>query len=229
MPNTLFRSMCVVAPVVCLLSGAAQASTNVSPNNPGDAVEFSPGINQTLDFILGNTISLVPPSNLINGTNMYYFSLTKDALFSASISITGNPVTQTFNKLFGGQFTLTLCNNNGTGASNTCVFHGPPQNAQNPGYINLEVDDLTNPPGLPQTGSLAQIDLAANQPGWLYEICVDGVIHGNSNTPNTVYSAPWTLTGAPEPSTWAMMALGFAGLGFMGMRSRKASASAARV
>jgi hypothetical protein len=34
--------------------------------------------------------------------------------------------------------------------------------------------------------------------------------------------------GAPEPSTWAMMALGFAGLGFMGWRgSRKTAARAA--
>jgi choice-of-anchor A domain-containing protein len=33
-----------------------------------------------------------------------------------------------------------------------------------------------------------------------------------------------TLPGAvPEPSTWAMMAIGFAGLGFLGLRSRKAA------
>jgi hypothetical protein len=35
-------------------------------------------------------------------------------------------------------------------------------------------------------------------------------------------------TAVPEPSTWAMMLLGFAGLGFAGYRrSRKASAIAA--
>jgi hypothetical protein len=37
-----------------------------------------------------------------------------------------------------------------------------------------------------------------------------------------------TPSGAPEPSTWAMMFLGFAGLGLMGWRgSRKAAAQAA--
>ncbi len=33
--------------------------------------------------------------------------------------------------------------------------------------------------------------------------------------------------GVPEPSTWAMMLLGFAGLGFAGYRSRKSVAPAA--
>jgi PEP-CTERM motif len=30
-------------------------------------------------------------------------------------------------------------------------------------------------------------------------------------------------SAVPEPSTWAMMAIGFAGLGFLGFRSRKAA------
>jgi hypothetical protein len=34
-------------------------------------------------------------------------------------------------------------------------------------------------------------------------------------------TGPPTVTGVPEPSTWAMMALGFAGLGFAGYRGRK--------
>jgi hypothetical protein len=38
-----------------------------------------------------------------------------------------------------------------------------------------------------------------------------------------------TPTAAPEPSTWAMMLLGFAGLGFAGYRSRKAASIAGRV
>ena len=38
-----------------------------------------------------------------------------------------------------------------------------------------------------------------------------------------------TASAAPEPSTWAMMLLGFAGLGFAGYRQRQKLASAARV
>jgi hypothetical protein len=33
-----------------------------------------------------------------------------------------------------------------------------------------------------------------------------------------------SLTAAPEPSTWVMMLLGFAGLGYAGMRNRRRSA-----
>jgi hypothetical protein len=34
-----------------------------------------------------------------------------------------------------------------------------------------------------------------------------------------------SLTGVPEPSTWAMMLLGFAGLGFAAYRSRRTAIS----
>ena len=45
-----------------------------------------------------------------------------------------------------------------------------------------------------------------------------------SNYSVTDFSYTWTLTvdPIPEPSTWAMMLLGFAGLGFVGYRTRKA-------
>ena len=44
------------------------------------------------------------------------------------------------------------------------------------------------------------------------------------------FNAAFSLTGSvvPEPSTWAMMLLGFAGLGFAGYRqTRKARAASA--
>jgi PEP-CTERM motif len=37
----------------------------------------------------------------------------------------------------------------------------------------------------------------------------------------------FTSPTVPEPSTWAMLLLGFAGLGFAGYRSRRPAASAA--
>jgi hypothetical protein len=40
-----------------------------------------------------------------------------------------------------------------------------------------------------------------------------------SGTPN----GPFPVAGVPEPSTWAMMILGFAGVGFMAYRRRNKS------
>ncbi len=45
------------------------------------------------------------------------------------------------------------------------------------------------------------------------------------------FNAAFSLTGAavPEPSTWAMMLLGFAGLGFAGWRRARQGPSGDRV
>jgi hypothetical protein len=50
--------------------------------------------------------------------------------------------------------------------------------------------------------------------------------HTNGGTTFTFTNVTPPPAAVPEPSTWAMMALGFAGLGFMGWRSRKTSAVA---
>jgi hypothetical protein len=50
---------------------------------------------------------------------------------------------------------------------------------------------------------------------------------GLGSADSSILGNAFSVAGAPEPSTWAMMALGFAGLGFMGWRSRKTAAQAA--
>ncbi len=52
---------------------------------------------------------------------------------------------------------------------------------------------------------------------------------GVTNTANLVANVDLTsrVLGTPEPSTWAMMLLGFAGLGYAGFRSRKTAISIA--
>jgi hypothetical protein len=42
---------------------------------------------------------------------------------------------------------------------------------------------------------------------------------GNESEPT--YFASYSINAVPEPSTWAMMALGFAGLGFLGYRKTR--------
>ena len=49
-------------------------------------------------------------------------------------------------------------------------------------------------------------------------------VEGNGSPSDLIFT---TTGGVPEPSTWAMMLLGFAGLGVAGYRSRKAASIAA--
>jgi hypothetical protein len=51
--------------------------------------------------------------------------------------------------------------------------------------------------------------------------------YGFETTPNTAIDASAAIAGVPELSTWAMMLLGFAGLGFAGYRRRQKLAGAA--
>ena len=47
-----------------------------------------------------------------------------------------------------------------------------------------------------------------------------------SNAPNDFAIGTVALSSVPEPSTWAMMMLGFAGLGFAAFRTRKTAVAA---
>ncbi|MGH6799312.1 MAG: PEP-CTERM sorting domain-containing protein [Roseiarcus sp.] len=76
-------------------------------------------------------------------------------------------------------------------------------------------------------GGGAVVDLFSNGVGFGPPGAVFGVAVANSDTALDYVSAGVTAS-TPEPSTWAMMLLGFAGLAFAGYRaSRKAAAVAA--
>ena len=53
------------------------------------------------------------------------------------------------------------------------------------------------------------------------------LVYAEVQGPPAVLYVDLPLNGVPEPSTWALMGLGFAGLGFAGFRARKTSVSIA--
>ena len=79
------------------------------------------------------------------------------------------------------------------------------------------------------------IDTGANTPGGLWALIFGN--GGNGGNPNTLYFTDGvngesnglfgSITAVPEPSTWAMMILGFAGVGFMAYRRRNQTAALA--
>lgn len=55
-----------------------------------------------------------------------------------------------------------------------------------------------------------------NGPGHAY--ILNSLTNPAGNESEPTYFASYSINAVPEPSTWAMMALGFAGLGFLGYR-----------
>ena len=107
------------------------------------------------------------------------------------------------------------------------------------GWVNGAPNNNTSPSNFTVTFNGAQdyIQSPVNTNGWL-EVTFTAVATGNdtvalnfANDPafNSLdnFSVTGTAPGAPEPSTWAMMGLGFAGLAFAGYRSRRSAAAIA--
>ena len=71
------------------------------------------------------------------------------------------------------------------------------------------------------TVSFAGPELVAGL-GFLFAVDVVGPV----GVPSPGFTASWSTT-VPEPTTWAMMLLGFAGLGLMGWRAKRRAPTAA--
>ena len=91
--------------------------------------------------------------------------------------------------------------------------------------------DAFNPVTDALAGTIAVNPGAGNAPGGLWSIVFGA--SGSDGTPNTLFFTDGingetgglvgSITAAPEPSTWAMMLLGFGGLAFFGARRRRAA------
>jgi hypothetical protein len=94
-----------------------------------------------------------------------------------------------------------------------------------PGFINFDFSDTSNPDGLAPGQSSFFMFLDTDATSYSRSAIADVASSGTFFASNEIATFS---PGIPEPSTWAMMALGFAGLGFAGCRtSRKAAPVAA--
>jgi hypothetical protein len=101
------------------------------------------------------------------------------------------------------------------------------QNVPNTGSANYTFDDL-----FPQTvatyGILASTGTGTNEKVYIIGEDSNGSVFFHIVTDPYAYVNDYgqfsaTVAGTPEPSTWAMMILGFAGIGFMGYRRRNSA------
>jgi hypothetical protein len=201
-------STCVALPLIASISGAASAANQTLTLDPADAPELTYGsVNP-----YSNSFTTTKNNQGIGDEGMFYFTLTAGADVSISFSgFTASDVKNNPNPAIGGAV-LSLCDL-------TCQADWM---GKQPTAVNIQVADYVAPGGAPPQGielsqqteyfSSAGWWLPANTGGDVYELCIDGI--QTKKGPNS-FTGDVTIA-APEASTWAMMALGFAGLGFMG-------------
>jgi hypothetical protein len=148
-------------------------------------------------------------TNNLGGTNDIYFF----GVLLSTRDIVGSPGTFDPN-------TWTSWDNSPYGGSSTVY---------NNNWIDLSFDSLE--PGQTLSGFLVTQTTAAPQsPVSWFAFANGGTWTGGGNFNNDFnpgFEGTTSSSAVPEPSTWAMMALGFAGLGFIGYRTSRRSVALA--
>lgn len=195
---------------------AALQTLTVDINDYASAVDSTPG----------QTLAILTVQDLLGGGVSVDFSLDQATFFAS----TGGPhITLGFNlntTITAGDLTIT--SPTGVGAP-TFTFTAPTGTLQ-PGFGSLTAGLTGNWSGTsnhfagPIDFDIAGVSVSnfvANSKGFF--AVVDGLgpngtgeIGGNMGTIGTTRTV-----GTPEPSTWAMLLIGFAGLGFAGYRKAK--------
>lgn len=205
------------AGALAFAGSSAQASiitSNFTVADPAAGLGAGPyGMVTVTDFAGGGgvTIDVVLPINWLfvntgNGTNHESFTFNVNpAINPANIALTGSTASEfvidtslpAFDGQFG-QFTNGITVNGGSGASNG-----------EPGPLHLSIS----------LAGLDTSDFVKNGAGYFFA----GDVANPAGATGPVGAN--TITAAvPEPSTWAMMMLGFFGLGFLGYRGRSQGA-----
>jgi hypothetical protein len=148
-------------------------------------------------------------------------TLTADSLRGGTYDITGGTGTVTDSTY--GAFTVTFA----TCASATCTLQNTDSHGANLTYDNLlfssnpigsqlDGNGVVLTPGPPGSGASA-IGLWDTPSQYFYSYLGNG--YNNLTTPFNVEPVS-AVAAIPEPSTWAMILLGFAGIGFMAYRRK---------
>lgn len=191
-----------------LMSGTASADTY--------SVNFSGGIFGGNANVSAPFTGVVSPGDTYTGTFVYDNNLVPGAgsgfvnVFLSSFPIAVPSISFSVN---GHNFTVT--------DPNAAIQYN---NGQFNGFsINDEFNFSGNDYLLQVNGGIISVVLASDPIGHSY---VNGYVNiGNGSLTGQTPFVP-QVAAVPEPSTWAMMILGFAGIGFMVYRRRNAPAMA---
>lgn len=203
--------------VLGLSATSAIADTYTSANftfgvNGGNANSKPPFQGVIAPWPAGGTFtgSLVFDNNLVPGG----LSGLQNVFFSSFPDIGAIPPATALSLAFNGLPAFTLADAQFGAAAiqyNNGVFVGL--------FYVSDFNYLGNPYELQiQGGSLDIVPIVNGFP--TFQHLVNGFVSGPLTNEQSYTLPPPTVSGVPEPSTWAMMILGFAGVGFMAYRRR---------
>jgi hypothetical protein len=208
-----------------LLTGSASATVAVVtfddlPTGPSTFGSPAQTITTVPAVFTGGTVLGFAASfpQIVFATSPNVYGTVSGGIYSNTLTISVNtafPTTEVSFPLFNGATTpVSYVVNAFNGASivGTETFTNIPSNASQTGFA---IADLIN------AGGITSVTIAPIDTTGFFDFLIDTIAFNES-----VQTA--VNGGVPEPSTWAMMILGFAGIGFMAYR-RKQSGSALRV
>jgi hypothetical protein len=208
-----------LAGVLAIPSGAQAASVSINLNVYDTSA---------VDSTSGQTLGIVTIQDLSGGGVSVDFALSSPATFFASTG--GSHVTVGFNL----DTSITAADITGLPASPTFTFESP-INGIPSGFGNMSAglqgnwNGTSNSFAGPIDFTIAGVsvsDFVANSNGFFAVADLLGPIGTGEVGGKIEAIIGQTSSSVPEPSTWAMLLIGFAGLGFAGYRKAKTTRTA---
>jgi len=201
--------------------------TGVFGSAGGDLTGDSYTATYVFNTSLGNTALSTPTELILNGGAGAFGIPTP--LVNASLTINGVTVS-----VPGGDQDLiwVLGGSGGSGYDVLARQYGVPNNG-NTTVANELANDLSTGPSVIPFSFAGPVSYTVNAADSVFGDFVIGASAGNGyfgdaygdlSPASLTVSSGAVAAAAPEPSTWAMMLVGFAGLGFAGYRRRKTAA-----
>ena len=224
----LLSSLCMAAAIT--FSGAAQAVVlvpGVTTPLPGTSAASDPSLAGTIIQDILTPFTMSTPSGVdtgevqsrvvlaVDGTLDFYWRVINDPTSAGPVGLLriGNFLTSSYNANYRTDGVGTVV------PQSAFLFMSPPNP---PGFINFAFYDVNNPNPTQASGpgqSSLFMFLDTNATSFAQTAILDVATIGTFQASNVI--STFGPSAVPEPATWALMLIGFVGLGFAFKQSRR--------